>query len=55
MEEWAHRQNIEHFEKDLRVVTDPERRRLLLDLLRREQASLKRLRDLRMKPISEGG
>jgi len=40
MEEYAHRKNIERFEHDLLLETDPARRALLKGLLRDERAHL---------------
>ena len=35
--EYVHRQNIENFTRQLATETDPEKRRLLLELLKAEQ------------------
>lgn len=40
MEEWAHRKNIERFERDLRSETDPHKRRRLEELLALERSRL---------------
>lgn len=42
MEEYAHRQNIERFERELRQESNPERRALLEQLLAEERAQFER-------------
>ena len=41
MEEYAHRKNIERFERDLASETDPEKRKVLEKVLADERARLK--------------
>lgn len=43
MEEYAHRRNIERFERELACETDPRRRKALQDILAMEQDMLTRV------------
>jgi hypothetical protein len=43
MEEYAHRRNIERFERDLAAETDPMRRKSLEDILASEREQLERV------------
>ncbi len=43
MEEYAHRKNIELFEREISSEEDPERRKLLEDLLAEEREQLTRV------------
>jgi hypothetical protein len=40
MEEWAHRKNIERFERDLVSEADPQKRRRLQEYLEAERGRL---------------
>jgi hypothetical protein len=40
VDEWAHRKNIDRFERDLQAETDPETRRRLEEFLKRERGWL---------------
>lgn len=47
MDQFAHRQNVERFERELRTESDPQRRATLERLLVEERAHLERLRKAR--------
>ena len=47
MDEFAHRQNVERFEDELRTEADPQRRAMLERLLAEERRDLERLRQAR--------
>ena len=47
MDEFAHSQNVERFEYQLRTETDPQRRAMLERLLAEERQHLERLRPAR--------
>jgi hypothetical protein len=44
MEEWAHRKNIERFERELQSEADPQKRRRLEEFLDAERGRLAELR-----------
>jgi len=43
MEEYAHRRNVERFERELAAESDPRRRQLIEDLLETEREQLARV------------
>ena len=44
MEEWARLKNIEHFERDLSVETDPDKRRQLQEFIDQERTRIEEIR-----------
>lgn len=50
MEEYAHRKNIERFERELSAETDPDKRRMLEQLLAEERSRLKTVLRQKGKP-----
>jgi len=55
MEEYAHRKNIERFERELASEQDPHRRDLIRTLLTTEQQQLARVLREKGAPAENGG
>ena len=45
MERFVRRQNIEHYREMLKIVTDPEKRRVIEKLLLEEEIKLKKIEE----------